>query len=302
MANSWQQLSKEISEVIAQIGRSIVAVDARSGHTSSGIVWRSDFVLTAAHAIRAEVGIRVISGPGQAVQARLSGIDRGTDTAVLKLDAAIQAPAAQFGSAASLAVGEFTVAVGRTRRGNIVASSGIISGLMSEWRVARTLIDQFIRPDVELYPGFSGGALVNSDGAVLGLNTSGLVRGKTITIPSSTLIRVAEEIATKGHVTQPYIGIAMQPVSIPESLQKKAGVSLKSGLLLMHVEAGGPADNAGAILGDILVEIGGRVFDEVEDLQDVLSRSGIGQDVQATLIRGGAKLQIAIRVGERPLR
>ena len=70
----------------------------------------------------------------------------------------------------------------------------------------------------------------------------------------------------------------------------------------MHVEAGGPADNAGAILGDILVEIGGRAFDEVEDLQDVLSRSGIGQDVQATLIRGGAKLQIAIRVGERPLR
>jgi S1-C subfamily serine protease len=302
MANSWQEFSRDLSDVIARVGKSIVAVDARVGHTSSGIVWRADSVLTAAHAIRSDVGIRVIVGPGQAVQARLSGIDRGTDTAILKLDREIESPPAQFGSTASLAIGEFAVAIARTRRGNIVASSGIISGLMGEWRIARTRIDQFIRPDLNLYPGFSGSALVASDGSVLGLNTNGLVRGKPITIPSSTLTRVAEEIATKGHVTQPYIGIAMQPVSIPESLQSKAGVNVKSGLLLMHVEPGGPADAAGAILGDILIEMGARVFDDIDDLQEVLSQAGVGHDMQTTLIRGGTKLQIAIRIGERPVR
>jgi hypothetical protein len=168
MANSWQELSKEISEVIAQVGRSICRCGCEVGtHIQRHrLAFRFRFNRGSRDSGRSRDSSHQRTGADGA--SALSGIDRGTDTAVLKLDAGIQAPPAQFGSAAALAVGEFTVAVGRTRRGNIVASSGIVSGLMSEWRVARTLIDQFIRPDVELYPGFSGGALVNSDGAVGG--------------------------------------------------------------------------------------------------------------------------------------
>jgi serine protease Do len=302
MENAWQELSKEISRVVERVGKSVVAVDGRSGHTSSGIVWRADSVLTAAHSIRHDAGIRVIVGPEQSIQARHAGADRGTDIALLKLDREIEAPAAQFENTASLTVGELVVAVARTRRGNIVASSGIISGLMGEWRVGRTRIDQFIRPDLNLHPGFSGGVLVNAAGTTLGLNTSGLVRRKPITIPSSTLARVAEEIATKGHVTQPYVGLAMQPVQITSSLQKKAGVTATVGLLVMHVESGGPADLGGVLLGDILVDMDGRAFDDMEDLQEALARKGVGQEVQTTVIRGGGKFQFMIRVGERPLR
>jgi S1-C subfamily serine protease len=90
--------------------------------------------LTAAHGIRHDSNITVVLGPGRSVQARLTGRDRGSDIALLKLDQEIDAPPAQFGSTASLSVGELTVAVARTRRGNIVASSGIISGLMGEWQ------------------------------------------------------------------------------------------------------------------------------------------------------------------------
>src|SRR5262245_47079865 len=122
MAATWQELSKEISRAIADAGKSIVAVDGRSGHTSSGIVWRADSILTAAHTIRHERDIRVIVGPGRSVQAQLAGRDRGTDIALLKLDQEIPAPPAQLGITASLSVGELTVAVARTRRGNIVAS------------------------------------------------------------------------------------------------------------------------------------------------------------------------------------
>lgn len=171
-----------------------------------------------------------------------------------------------------------------------------------EWQIDRTCIDQFIRPDLNLYPGFSGGALVRAGGSVLGMNTSGLLRGKAITIPSSTLARIAEEIAASGHVARPYIGLVMQPVQIPESLQQKAGVNAAAGLLVMHVESGGPADLAGALLGDILLELDGRAFDDLDDVHEVLSRKGAGHEVETTLIRGGQKFQIAIRIGARPLR
>lgn len=299
MASRWLELSKEISQAVEQAGKSIVAVDGRSGHTSSGIVWRADSVLTAAHSIRHETNIRVIVGPGKSITAKLSGKDRGTDLAVLKLDEKIELEPAPLGTG-TLSVGELTVAVARTQRGNIVASSGIISGLMGEWQIARTRIDQFIRPDLMLYPGFSGGALVGPGGNILGLNTSGLIRGKSITIPSSTLTRVAEEIAAKGHVSRPYIGLVMQPVEIPGSLQKTAGVDANTGLLVMHVEPGGPADQAGALLGDILIHIDGRSFENLEDVHEELRRKGAGLEVQAKVIRGGQNIQMTIRIGERP--
>jgi S1-C subfamily serine protease len=300
MAGMWSELSKEISQAVEQAGKSVVAVDGRSGHTSSGIVWRDDSILTAAHSIRHDTNIRVIFGPGKSLTAKLSGRDRGTDLAVLKLDEKVESEPAKLGNGTTLSVGELTVAVARTRRGNIVASGGIISGLMGEWQIARTRIDQFIRPDLMLYPGFSGGALVGPGGNIIGLNTSGLIRGKSITIPSSTLTRVAEEIAAKGHVARPYIGLVMQPVEIPGSLQKNAGVDANTGLLVMHVEPGGPADKAGAILGDILIDIGGRSFENLEDVHEELRRKGAGQEVQAKIIRGGQNIQITIRIGERP--
>jgi serine protease Do len=302
MATAWQQLSKQISEVVKEAGKSIVAVDGRSGHTSGGIVWGRDSILTAAHAIRQDANIGVIFAPGRTVAARLAGRDRGTDIALLKLDQEIEVQPAKFGNTQSLSVGELGVAVARTRRGNIVASAGIISGLMGEWQVARTRIDQFIRPDLNLYPGFSGGALVDGSGGVLGLNTSGLIRGKPITIPASTLLRVAEEIAAKGHVARPYVGLVMQPVQIPESLQKKAGVNVEGGLLVMHVETGGPADLASVLIGDILLDMDGQAFTDLDDVYDALGRKGVGQDVQTSLIRGGQRLSFTIRIGERPPR
>jgi S1-C subfamily serine protease len=301
MTSTWQQFSKEISEAVNQIGKSVVAVDGRSGHTSSGIMWHRDTILTAAHSIRHETNIGVIFAPGRSIMARLAGRDRGTDIALLKLDQDIEMEPVQFADTKLLSIGDLTIAVARTRRGNVVASTGIISGLMSEWQVGRTRIDQFIRPDLNLYPGFSGGALVGASG-VMGMNTSGLLRSKPITIPSSTISRIAEELAANGHVAQPYVGLVMQAVQISESLQKRTGVNAAAGLLVMHVESGGPADSAGVLLGDVLVEMDGRSFNELDDLSEVLGRKGAGQEVQTSLIRGGQQLKLQIRIGNRPSR
>ena len=302
MTSVWQQLSKEMSEAVERAGRSIVAVDGRSGHTSSGIVWRSGWIVTASHAIRHDVNIRVIFGQGRTAEAQLAGRDRGSDIALLTFDEKLQTEPVHFGSTASLAVGELTMAVARTRRGNIVASAGLVSGLMGEWKVARTRIDQFIRPDLNLYPGFSGGVLVDAGGEVLGMNTSGLLRGKPVTIPSSTITRIAEEIAANGHVKRPYIGLVMQPVQIPESLQNKAGVTASSGLLVMQVESGGAADAAGILLGDILVDMDGRSFVDLDDVYSALGDKRPGQVVQTSLIRGGNQMELSVKIGERPSR
>src|SRR5712671_2262270 len=111
MAGTWSELSTEISQGVEEAGKCIVAVDGRSGHTSSGIVWSADSILTAAHSIRHDTNLRVIVGPGRSVTAKLSGKDRGTDLAILKLDEKIEAQPAQFESTTSLSVGELTVAV-----------------------------------------------------------------------------------------------------------------------------------------------------------------------------------------------
>jgi S1-C subfamily serine protease len=302
MHNVWQQLSKDISDGVAHAGQTIVAVDGRNGHTSSGITWRDSFVLTAAHTVRHDANVSIMLADEKPVRAQLAGRDPGSDIAVLKLDEDLKGKAADFGPTTSLAVGELVVAVARTRRGNLVSSAGVLSGLMGEFQTGRTRIDQFIRPDLMLYPGFSGGALIDATGKILGMNTAGLLRGKSITIPSSTLLRVAEQLASRGHVSRPYIGLVMQPVPLPESLQKQSGVTTAAGLLVMHVEPQGPADSSGALLGDVLVDLDGQTCDQVQDLQEVLQRLGADQAVKATFIRGGRRTELTITIGERPLR
>jgi S1-C subfamily serine protease len=265
-------------------------------------LWRPDFVLTAAHTIRTNADIHVITRPGNSVRATLAGRVTGADIALLRIDHEISPECAEFADTSTLAIGQLVVTVARTRRGNIVASAGILGGLMGEWQYGRARIDQFIRPDLTLYPGFSGGALIGADGKILGMTTAGMVRGKPITIPASTLLRIGEELTEKGHLATPYVGLVMQPVPIPESLQKTSGVTTSSGLLVMHVEAGGPADGAGILLGDILVQMADQTFDDLSDLQEILRRVGINQDVKTVFLRGGQKIELTVKIGERPLR
>ena len=173
----WAAVSNELAATTATAGKSVVAVLGRR-HPSSGILFRPDAIVTASHALRREDEIAVVTGPGQKLKAQLAGRDAGTDLAVLRLEHSIDAPPAAWSSTSNLRVGELVLALGRTWRGNIAASSGILSGLVpGPWRTWRNgELDQFIRPDVTLYPGFSGGPLIASSGEFLGLNTAGLHR------------------------------------------------------------------------------------------------------------------------------
>src|SRR5439155_8206509 len=118
--------------------------------------------------------------------------------------------------------------------------------------------------------------LVNARGEVIGINTRGLAHGRAVTVPAATVNRVVEELLEKGHIARPYLGIAMQPVEVPENMRSKLPTETRAGLLVMHVENGGPAEKAGVLLGDVLFEGGSETVEHVDALQDSLATVKIG--------------------------
>ena len=301
MASVLASFSQELTAAAEKAGPSVVTVHARHRVPSSGIHWRPGIIVTANHTVRREDDITVLIHSGKRASAKLAGRDPGTDLAVLKLDQETDLSIPQFADSANLKLANFVLALGRARFGNLVVSAGIIGGLGGEWRTWRGgRIDQNIRLDLALYPGFSGGALVNVDGSVLGLNTNGFGRGRAVTIPVSTVNRVADELLAKGYIARPYLGIAMQPVAVPEALRAKLKSSAAGGLMVLHVEAGGPADKAGIVLGDVIVELQGKPALDTEHIQDLLAAAKVNEKIATTVIRGGAPLELSIVLGERP--
>ena len=300
--STWSKLSEEIAEAVEQAGKSVVGVQSRQRHASSGVVWRPEIVVTTDHTVRRGEELAVILEEGESVAASIVGRDPATDLAVLKLSAARNLPNAAIAKSTDIKVGQLVVAVARSRRGNLVASSGILSGVMGAWRTWHGgEIDRFLRPDLTMYPGFSGGALIDSSRQVLGINTTGLRRGTCTTIPPATLNRVVDELLAKGHIARPDLGLAMQPVRIPESLRTKLNLTNETGLLVVHVEANGPADQAGLMIGDILLGFGGASPEELFEFRQHLHSKQIGDKVDVSIVRGGARSNVVVSVGERPV-
>src|SRR5260221_6560937 len=299
MENIWNKLSNELAEVSAAAGKSVVAVHG-TRHPSSGIVIGKDAVVAASHAVRRDDEITVITAPGQRLSARVSGRDPSSDLVVLRLQHAVDATAVRWASTSSLRVGELVLALARTRRGHVVASSGILSGLingpMRTWHGGE--LDQFIRPDLTMYPGFSVGPLVNHQGEFLGMNTAGLHRSG-ITVPASTVARVSAELLEKGRVERPYLGLAMQTVPVPESLRTRLNLTASEGLLVVHVEPDSPAEKAGVLLGDLLLTLGGKPMADTDSVQQALRASKPGDQIEAGLVRGGALTTVNIQVQAR---
>ena len=295
----WMALSNEIAGMVAEAGKSIVAV-AGCRHPSSGVLIAADALITASHAVRRDDDIAVIAGPGQKIAARVAGRDPETDLALLRLEQPINAPIAKWSNTQNLRVGELAIAIGRTWRGNIVASAGILSGVIAgPWRTWRGgELDQFIRPDLTLYPGFSGGPLLASDGGFLGINTAGLHR-TGITVPAAAVERVGKELLDKGRLERAYLGLGMHPVALPESLRSRLNLTSGEGLLIVHVEQGGPADKAGVMLGDILLEFAGRAVADTDTVQSLLRKAKVGEKVQAGLIRAGALNSLTVALEAR---
>jgi S1-C subfamily serine protease len=300
MASSvLEALSNELSSAAEAVGGSVVAIYGRRWMPSSGIQWRKGVIVTAHHTIRRDEDITVAVDVGKTVKASVAGRDPSTDLAILKLPEGTSLPLPAFGDA-PVKLGHFAMALGRSRSSTLVASAGIVGGLSGEWQPRRGgRVDQHIRLDLELYPGFSGGPLVNALGTVVGINTRGLARGRGVTIPNATVNRVVDELLEKGHIARPYLGLAMQPVAVPETLRgkvKDAGTAL----LVVHVEKAGPAEKAGVQLGDIVTELHGQPSQDTGDILDLLGKLNVGDTIKATALRGGSPVTVTIKLEDRP--
>ena len=193
------------------------------------------------------------------------------------------------------------MAVGRSALGDLSASAGIIARLGASWQTWRGgRIDRLLRPDVTLYRGQSGGALVDSRARVLGMNTSALARSATITVPNSTVDRVIDEILQHGGVFRPYLGLAMQPIPIPADLRAKLNLHSETALIVMQVEASSPSAEAGLTLGDVIVGIAGTSVQGIEHIQHALSTAKRGDSLDLEYIRGGQLASVKVKLADRP--
>jgi S1-C subfamily serine protease len=291
-------LSDDLAGAVERAARSTVAIHARRRIPSSGTAWRPGVIVAASHTIAREDEISLTLPDGRTAPATLAGRDETTDLAVLRTEAALTP--VERADAGALRVGNLVLAVGRPGQ-SVTASLGVLSAVGAEWRTWQGgRIDRFLRLDLSIYDGFSGGPLVEAAGRALGLNTSGLARGMALTIPGSTVDHVADQILSGGRLTRGYLGLASQPVRLPEGLRQGLNLGSDFGLVIVNVEPDGPADRAGVLLGDILVALDGVPVSEPADVLAALGPDRVGRPIAARLLRAGQPTEVTITVGSRP--
>lgn len=283
------ELSNELEAAVTKAASSTVLVDARTRFPASGIAMAPDLVLTADHVVSRDANIRVRTAEGTYLAASIAGRDPGSDLTVLRLAEKGLAPAVR--SASQAKVGQLVLAVGRPGDDGIQASWGIITAIGGPARTGRGgLLDKYLQSETTPYPGFSGGPLIDTDGGVLGLNTSGLTRGGSLTIPVDVAWPIAEALATHGTVKRGYLGVRTQPVDLPNG---------DTAVLILWVENSGPAANAGLLVGDILTAIAGRQVRDPDDIFSALTSATVGRPVEVSILRGGKPETARVQVGER---
>ena len=298
MAGTLTSFSEALAATVAQAEHTVVRVEARSRLYASGIVWSADgVVVTAHHVVERDEGIHVGLPGGGSVPATLVGRDATTDLGVLRAEASGLVPPA-WATPDALKVGHLVLALGRPGE-SVRATLGIVSALGDSWVTPTgARLDRYLQTDVVMYPGFSGGPLVDAGGRVVGLNTSALLRGVSLTVPYPTVRQVVEELLAHGKVRRGYLGVSAQPVRLPAALAGQVGQ--ETGLLVAAVASGSPAELAGVLLGDVVVGLGGQPVRAIDELLAVLSGVQIGATVSLRLVRGGQVRELSVVIGEQP--
>jgi S1-C subfamily serine protease len=304
-ANAGMALSNAVADAVERAGKVTVMVQARRRLPSSGVVFQPGLVLTADHTIEREEDIQVGLPDGRSVTATLAGRDRGTDLAVLRLSdagslAAVQAPAQDAGQPGGPRVGHLVVAAGRPSEEGIQASLGMITAIGGGLRTGHgALLERYLVTDTVPLPGASGGPLLNLAGEVIGINSSGLARGASLAIPARLAFEIGAGLAQHGHIRRGYLGIRSQPVELPAQGREGAPAGQASGLLIVGIEADGPAAGGGLMVGDILIGLHGKPVANHDDLLAALAGEVVGQTADVLLLRGGQMQTVKVRVGEK---
>src|SRR5438128_9478216 len=280
--------SNALADAVAAAAPSVVQVQGRR-RPASGLVYADDVVLTMVRALGREDGLRVRRDDGQALDAELAGWDPTTSLAVLRVAGLGVKPIATAPSSAR--VGHVALAVARSWSNVVTASAGIVSVLGGPLPTGRRrAIDQVIRTTAPMHDGFAGGAFLDTSGGLIGIATAAAIRGLGVVIPASIAWKTAATVLEHGGLKRGYLGLAGQPVALPEGQQGKDG--REHALLVVGVTSGSPAAAAGVLVGDVLLEFGGHAVESPEELLDLLVGARVGQKMTLKVLGGAASIEL----------
>lgn len=286
----------DFSSIVESTGKSIVRVEGRRSRPASGVVWAPNRIVTVAKAIDRE-GEIVVGVEGAEYKAKLKGRDPSTDLALLEIEASLPVPT--FDDGANVKVGQPALLLARPGE-TVRATSGIISARGNKpWRSPRGgEIDRYLESDAAHQPGYSGGALVDASGKVLGITSTGHLRGTSLTLPVPTVKRVIAALEQHGQIRKSYVGLSLQPVRLPDDVQKQTGEEV--GLLVVGVEKGGPGEKAGIGYGDTVLHLGDDSVKTLEDFYVWMRQDRVGQTFPAKVFKGGKLETVQVTLGARP--
>lgn len=288
--------SEELANTVEAVSASVVRVDDGSHLTASGTIWSGDgVVVTTSHGVERDEELAVILPDGTRHAAALIGRDGDTDIAVLRIDGAARLPAIVRAEAASVRVGQIVLALGRPGDLGLLTTIGIVSARRDSQTNGH---DEYIlSTDADLYPGASGGSLVNTQGAFVGLLNRMYGRGLGVALGTPLVERVVDTLLAHGRIPRGYLGIRTQLVAVPAHLKVSLNLSQVQGLLVVNVDAGSPAEQGGLLLGDTLLTIGGESVQDVGTLRRYLHA---GHPIPIQILRGGTLVKITPTVGTEP--
>ncbi|MGV3613989.1 MAG: S1C family serine protease [Fimbriimonas sp.] len=296
MSSLLQSLSDDLANAAETAGRAVVRVDDGTRLTASGVVWEPGVVVSTSHGVERDEDLAIETGEGQRIAATLVGRDPDSDLAVLRFEGAEPAP---IGRAfpQEVRVGQLVLAVGRPGDAGLQVSLGVVGGKIPT--VAGGGEGFLLQTDAVLYPGFSGGALVDPAGQFLGLTNLRYGRGRNFAVGVAVIAETVAALLAHGHVPRGYLGVRTQPATISETLRQRLSLAEEVGLLVVHLEEGSPAERGGLMIGDAILAVAGRPTAEGDEIRRALRGYGPGQEVTVRVLRGGAISEIGIVLGAR---
>jgi S1-C subfamily serine protease len=296
--------SDQLANAVAAAAPSVVQVQGRR-RPASGLVYADNVVLTTVRALGREDHPRVRRHDGEVLEGELAGWDPTTSLAVLRV-AGLNTPALAPANAPARA-GHLALAIARSWSNVVTASAGIVSVIGGPLPTGRRrAIDEVIRTTAPMHDGFSGGAFLNTSGGLLGIATASAIRGLGVVIPASIAWKTAATVLEHGSLKRGYLGLAGQPVELPENQRGTGGKTAgqagqERALLVVAVTSGSPAASGGVLVGDIIMEFDGHPVESPEDLLDLLVGDRVGRQVTLRTLRGGTAVDLSVLVGERPV-
>lgn len=281
--STLNELSDTLSNAVETASKYVVAVRGGTRFGASGVVWQPGVAVATRSSLRREDNLRISLPGGETVQASIAGHDPGTDLAVLRFEgeSAIRGHATD-----GVKTGQLALAIGRSDKTGPNVALGVVSAVGQPWQTWQGgRIDQYIRLDVNLYPGGSGAAVLDASGGLIGIVSGSLSRIAPLAIPTATIERVAGQLIAKGTVSRPWLGVGVQPVA--------------QGLVVLSVEPETPAGKAGLIVGDILLSVGGVAVKDPMNLRSALSQHAAGDTITVVLLRGGEQRELQVTLGEK---